>query len=103
MPYYQYRCNNCGHEFEQRQRMSDDPLTVCPICEGHIRRIVNSVGVVFKGSGFYVNDARSTNGSKNGAAKTTESSSSTASENTTTEKTSAPSTSKETAATATSE
>jgi predicted nucleic acid-binding Zn ribbon protein len=83
--------------------MSDDPLTVCPICEGHIRRIVNSVGVVFKGSGFYVNDARSTNGSKNGAAKSTESSSSTASQNTTTEKTPAPSTSKETAATATSE
>ena len=58
MPYYQYRCNDCEHEFETRQRMSDDPLTECPVCEGHIRRVVNSVGVVFKGSGFYVTDTR---------------------------------------------
>lgn len=73
MPYYQYRCNECGHEFEKRQRMSDEPLTVCPVCSGQIRRVVNSVGVVFKGSGFYVNDARSSNGSKNGTTKTSES------------------------------
>ena len=72
MPYYQYRCNACGHEFEKRQRMSDEPLTVCPVCSGRIRRVVNSVGVVFKGSGFYVNDARSSNGIKNGTAKTSE-------------------------------
>ena len=58
MPYYQYRCNDCEHEFEVRQRMSDDPLTDCPTCNGRIRRVVNSVGVVFKGSGFYVTDTR---------------------------------------------
>ena len=58
MPTYTYRCTNCGHEFEARQRMMDDPLTECPECEGKIRRVVNSVGVVFKGQGFYVTDNR---------------------------------------------
>ena len=61
MPIYTYRCNQCDHQFDQRQRMSDDPLTLCPICEGDLRRVVNSVGVVFKGSGFYVTDNRSNN------------------------------------------
>lgn len=61
MPIYSYRCNDCGHEFDQRQRMSDDALTVCPVCEGKIRRVVTSVGVVFKGSGFYVTDNRGAN------------------------------------------
>jgi putative FmdB family regulatory protein len=100
MPYYQYRCNECEHEFEQRQRMSDDPLTVCPVCNGRIRRVVNSVGVVFKGSGFYVNDARS-NGSKNGNVKTSESKTTekSPSETTSSEKTSATSASKEPATT----
>jgi len=58
MPIYTYSCNNCGHQFEQRQRMSDDPLKVCPVCRGRVRRVVNSVGIVFKGSGFYVTDNR---------------------------------------------
>lgn len=58
MPIYTYRCNNCGHEFEKRQRMIDDPLTDCPVCDGEVRRIVNAVGVVFKGSGFYITDSR---------------------------------------------
>lgn len=68
MPIYTYRCNDCGHEFDQRQRMSDDPLTVCPVCEGTIRRVVNSVGVVFKGSGFYVTDNRGKNSANNGVS-----------------------------------
>ncbi len=58
MPIYTYRCNNCGIEFEKRQRMSDDPLSDCPTCDGQVRRIVNAVGVVFKGSGFYITDSR---------------------------------------------
>lgn len=61
MPLYTYRCNECDHEFQARQRMVDDPLTECPICGGSVRRIVSSVGVVFKGSGFYVTDNRSSN------------------------------------------
>ncbi len=61
MPLYTYRCNDNDHEFEVRQRMMDDPLTECPVCGGPVRRIVSSVGVVFKGSGFYVTDNRSSN------------------------------------------
>ncbi|MBE2224099.1 MAG: FmdB family transcriptional regulator [Anaerolineae bacterium] len=49
---------DCDNEFEIRQRMTDEPLTECPECEGKIRRVVNSVGVVFKGKGFYVTDNR---------------------------------------------
>jgi putative FmdB family regulatory protein len=59
MPTYTYRCNECDHEFQARQRMTDDPLTECPVCKGRVRRVVSSVGVVFKGSGFYVTDNRS--------------------------------------------
>lgn len=59
MPLYTYRCNENDHEFQARQRMTDDPLTECPVCGGPVRRVVSSVGVVFKGSGFYVTDNRS--------------------------------------------
>lgn len=59
MPIYTYRCKECDNEFEVRQRMTDDPLAECPVCLGEIRRVVNSVGVVFKGKGFYVTDNRS--------------------------------------------
>lgn len=61
MPLYTYRCNENDHEFQVRQRMMDDPLTECLVCGGPVRRIVSSVGVVFKGSGFYVTDNRSSN------------------------------------------
>ncbi len=58
MPTYQYACTECGHAFEQFQSFSDDALTVCPACEGRLRKVFNAVGVVFKGSGFYRNDSR---------------------------------------------
>jgi putative FmdB family regulatory protein len=61
MPLYTYRCNENDHEFQVRQRMADDPLTECVVCGGPVRRVVTSVGVVFKGSGFYVTDNRSSN------------------------------------------
>jgi putative FmdB family regulatory protein len=90
MPLYTYRCNDCEHIFETRQRMSEDPLTDCPLCPGEVRRVINSVGVVFKGNGFYVTDSRkghSVNGSSNGISadkskptKTAESGSETKSE-----------------------
>jgi len=70
MPTYKYRCKECGHEFEVRQRMSDKSLTECPECGGAVRRVLGSVGVVFKGSGFYVTDNRNANGK--GRVKTTE-------------------------------
>ena len=59
MPTYQYACTECGHAFDQVQSFSDDALTVCPQCEGRLRKVYNAVGVVFKGSGFYRNDSRS--------------------------------------------
>jgi putative FmdB family regulatory protein len=69
MPIYTYRCNDCDYQFEKRQRMADDPLTECVHCEaGHVRRVVNSVGIVFKGSGFYVTDNRNGNGKGKPAA-----------------------------------
>ena len=51
MPTYQYSCTDCGHFFEAVQSFSDDSLTVCPECEGRLRKVFNAVGVVFKGSG----------------------------------------------------
>ena len=59
MPTYQYACTECDHSFEQFQSFSDDALTVCPACEGRLRKVFNAVGVVFKGSGFYRTDSRS--------------------------------------------
>ena len=58
MPTYQYACTECGHGFEQVQSFSDDALTVCPECQGKLRKVFNAVGVVFKGSGFYRTDSR---------------------------------------------
>lgn len=66
MPTYQYSCTECGHFFEAVQSFSDDSLTVCPECEGKLRKVFNAVGVVFKGSGFYRTDNRS--GSTSGTA-----------------------------------
>ena len=59
MPTYQYSCTDCGHFFEAVQSFTDDSLTVCPECEGRLRKVFNAVGVVFKGSGFYRTDSRS--------------------------------------------
>lgn len=71
MPTYAYRCSDCGHEFDAFQRFSDDPLRECPSCGGAIRRVIQPVGVVFKGSGWYINDSRAkTDESKPAAAKT---------------------------------
>ena len=59
MPTYAYACKNCGHAFDIVQSFSEDSLTVCPECEGVLRKKFSSVGVVFKGSGFYRTDSRS--------------------------------------------
>jgi putative FmdB family regulatory protein len=74
MPVYTYKCNNCEHRFEVRQRFSDDPIKECPRCHvnGDVRRVISPVGVVFKGSGFYVTDNRgkSSTGRTNGSGTT---------------------------------
>jgi len=57
MPTYEYLCQNCGHRFEAFQRMSEDPITECPICNGHVKRLISGGnGLIFKGSGFYITD-----------------------------------------------
>lgn len=59
MPVYEYRCKNCGHEFEITQSMSDETLTDCPECgEPQLRKVFQPVGIAFKGSGFYKTDTR---------------------------------------------
>jgi putative FmdB family regulatory protein len=67
VPTYQYACTACDHTFEQFQSFSDDALTVCPQCQGRLRKVFNAVGVVFKGSGFYRTDSRSDATSSTGA------------------------------------
>ena len=69
MPTYAYACTACGHRFEAQQSFSDAALTDCPECEGRLRKLFNSVGIVFKGSGFYRTDSRA--GSSSNGAKVT--------------------------------
>ena len=72
MPTYSYACTDCGDRFDAVQAFSDDALTTCTKCEGRLRKLFNSVGVVFKGSGFYRTDSRD---ASNGSAKSDNSSS----------------------------
>ncbi|MES1212006.1 MAG: FmdB family zinc ribbon protein [Leifsonia sp.] len=58
MPTYSYRCTDCGDAFDIQQAFTDDTLTVCPSCGGSLRKLFNTVGVTFNGSGFYRTDSR---------------------------------------------
>ena len=69
MPTYQYACTACGHRFEAVQSFSDSSLTDCPECAGRLRKVFSSVGIVFKGSGFYRTDSRSGGSGKDGKDK----------------------------------
>jgi putative FmdB family regulatory protein len=88
MPTYEYLCQTCSHRFETWQKMTDEPLTTCPECGSHIRRVFYPAGLVFKGSGFYKTDhgngvspaSNHTNGS-NGANESKSTSESKAGEN----------------------
>ncbi|MCW0213942.1 MAG: FmdB family transcriptional regulator [Pseudonocardia sp.] len=94
MPTYQYACTACDHRFEAVQSFSDDALSVCPECGGKLRKVFSSVGIVFKGSGFYRTDSRAgavpagasassdSAGSSNGESSKSESSSSSSSDST---------------------
>jgi putative FmdB family regulatory protein len=75
MPVYAYECKECGVRFERRQSFNDDPITVCPECEGQVRRLIQPAGIVFKGSGFYVTDNRSSSKSTVSSSSTGESNS----------------------------
>ena len=61
MPTYVYACDSCGAQFEQFQSFKDEPLRTCPSCASAVRRVFQPVGIVFKGSGWYITDSRKTN------------------------------------------
>ncbi|GHF96672.1 FmdB family zinc ribbon protein [Streptomyces thermodiastaticus] len=67
MPTYQYQCTECGEGLEAVQKFTDDALTECPSCSGRLKKVFSAVGIVFKGSGFYRNDSRSTSSSSDPA------------------------------------
>lgn len=71
MPTYDYQCGACGHRYEVFQRMSDGPKRTCPKCKGRVRRLIGTgAGLLFKGSGFYGTDYRSTGYRKDAKADT---------------------------------
>ncbi|MFD8962569.1 FmdB family zinc ribbon protein [Streptomyces anulatus] len=82
MPTYQYQCTECGEGLEAVQKFTDDALTVCPSCDGRLKKVFSAVGIVFKGSGFYRNDSRGSSSSStpaSTAAKSSDSASSSSS------------------------
>lgn len=79
MPTYAYACADCGHAFDIVQSFSDDALTVCPQCDGTLRKQFNAVGVVFKGGGFYRNDSRSSDSSSSASSSSSSASGSSSS------------------------
>lgn len=74
MPTYSYACTQCDNRFDIVQSFTDDSLTECPQCAGKLRKLFNSVGIVFKGSGFYRNDSRSTSTSSEAGSSSSDSS-----------------------------
>ncbi|MBN2469795.1 MAG: hypothetical protein JXN59_03635 [Anaerolineae bacterium] len=69
MPVYTYECQECGVRFTAKQSFTDSPIDVCPECGGATQKVIGPVGVVFKGSGFYVTDSRSNRSNLTGSAK----------------------------------
>jgi putative FmdB family regulatory protein len=69
VPTYEYSCKSCGEHLEVVQSFKDDALTVCPNCGGDLRKVFGSIGIVFKGSGFYKNDSRAGHGATKPAAE----------------------------------
>ncbi|MCD5346460.1 zinc ribbon domain-containing protein [Agromyces sp. H3Y2-19a] len=81
MPTYSYRCTECDNAFDIHQAFTDDALTVCEVCGGKLRKLFNTIGVTFNGSGFYRTDSRAggsagSGGSKSGSDASSASSSS---------------------------
>lgn len=58
MPIYEYECGVCQFRFERKQSFDEEPVTMCPECQGKARRVIHSIPVIFKGSGFYITDSR---------------------------------------------
>ena len=72
MPTYEYECGLCQHRFERRQRFDEEPVAVCPECQGRARRVIHSIPVIFKGSGFYITDSRKHHSDKDDSGKKAE-------------------------------
>jgi putative FmdB family regulatory protein len=75
MPTYEYHCQSCGKRFEAWQKITDEPIKMCPDCSGEVHRVIYPVGLMFKGSGFYSTDNRGSNASAtaaNGSGSTPE-------------------------------
>ena len=70
MPTYVYACDTCGAQFEKFQSFKDEPLRTCPSCAGAVRRVFQPVGIVFKGSGWYITDSRKSSSATVGAEDT---------------------------------
>lgn len=66
MPIYEYECNLCQCRFERKQRFDEEPIAMCPKCQGKARRVIHSVPIIFKGSGFYTTDNRKSNAAEKG-------------------------------------
>ncbi|MBB5134185.1 putative FmdB family regulatory protein [Thermocatellispora tengchongensis] len=75
VPTYQYACTACGEQLEVVQKFTDDALTECPACQGALRKVFSAVGIVFKGSGFYRTDNRSSSSTASTSSKSSSSSS----------------------------
>jgi len=90
VPTYSYACTACDNKFDIVQSFSDDSLTECPQCEGKLRKLFNSVGIVFKGSGFYRTDSRSGSTASESASTSLSSSSSSDSSSSSSSTSSAP-------------
>ncbi|MBN2534426.1 MAG: zinc ribbon domain-containing protein [Spirochaetales bacterium] len=66
MPTYEYKCDHCGYQFERHQGMADDPIRLCPVCNGSVKRLVSGgAGIIFKGNDFHSTDYKTQNLSKN--------------------------------------
>jgi len=79
VPTYEYACSTCGNHIEVFQRFSDEPLSVCGVCGGSLRKVFHPAGILFKGSGFYATDSRRS-GKKSTSAESTSSSDTSSSE-----------------------
>ena len=70
MPTYEYECQKCSHHFEQFQSITAEPIQICPVCQGAVKRLIGrGGGIIFKGSGFYQTDYRSSNYQKQAQAE----------------------------------
>ncbi len=69
MPIYEYECGLCHFHFERKQRFDEEPVAICPKCQGKARRVIHSVPIIFKGSGFYTTDNRKDKAAETGKGK----------------------------------